>query len=106
MLGGISISNNLVVPAGQSVALNIQLSSPAPVDGVTITLQSGDPNTLTISPTTVTISARATTPSVAPQVTGVATGSTTITASSGGYAGDTETVDVTNATPLSSQRLE
>jgi len=105
MLGGISISNNLAVPAGQSVALNIQLSSPAPVDGVTVTLQSGDTNTLTISPTTVTISPRATTPLVAPQVTGVAAGSTTITASSGGYTGDTETVNVTNPTPPSAQRL-
>jgi hypothetical protein len=96
MLGGISISNNLVVPLGQSVPLNIQLSSPAPPDGVTITLQSGNANTLSVSPTTVTISARATAPAVAPLVTGVAVGSATVTASSGGYLGDTETVTVTN----------
>jgi len=101
MLGSISISNNLTVPAGQSVPLTIQLSSPAPVGGVTITLQSGNTNKLTVSPTTVSIDARATTPSVAPQVTGVAAGSITLTASSGGYNGDTETVIVTNATPIS-----
>ncbi len=94
MLGAISISNNLAVTVGQSATLSVRLSTPAPPDGVTVTLQSGDTNTLTVSPTTVTISARATTPSVTPQVTGVAGGSTTITASSGGYISDTETVTV------------
>ena len=100
-LGSVAIPNNLSVPTGQSVPLNIQLSSPAPVNGVTITLQSGNAGILTISPTTVTIGAGATTPSVAPQVTGVAVGSTTITASSTGYSGDTETVNVTNNVALS-----
>ena len=100
-LGSVAIPNNLSVPTGQSVPLNIQLSSPAPVNGVTITLQSGNAGILTISPTTVTIGAGATTPSVAPQVTGVAAGSTTITASSTGYSGDTETVNVTNNVALS-----
>ncbi len=75
-LGALAIPKNLSVPTGQSVPLNIQLSSPAPASGATITLQSGNAGILTISPTTVTVSPGATTPAVAPQVMGIAAGST------------------------------
>ncbi len=98
---GVVLPANLVVPAGQSAPLNVQLSSPAPAGGATITLQSGNTGILTISPTTVTISAGATAPAVAPQVTGVAPGSTNITGSSSGYTSDTETVNVTSTLSLS-----
>ena len=100
-MGGVVVPRNLVVPAGQTVLLNVQLSSPAPAGGATITLQSGNTGILTISPTTVTISSGATTPAVAPQVTGVVLGSTNITGSSSGYTSDTETVNVTSTLSLS-----
>ena len=99
--GGVLIPRNLVVPAGQTVPLNVELSSPAPAGGATITLQSGNTGILTIAPTAVTISSGATTPAVAPQVTGVAPGSTNITGSSSGYTSDTETVNVTSTLSLS-----
>ena len=99
--GSVVLPTNLSVPAGQTVPLSVQLSSPAPAGGATITLQSGNTGILTILPTTVTISAGATTPAVAPQVTGVVPGSTNITGSSSGYTSDTETVKVTSTLSLS-----
>ncbi len=60
--GGVVVPKNLTVPAGQTVPLNVQLSSPAPAGGATITLQSGNTGILTISPATVTISPGATAP--------------------------------------------
>jgi hypothetical protein len=98
---GVVVPTNLSVAAGQTVPLNVQLSSPAPAGGATITLQSGNTGILTISPTTVTIIPGATTPAVAPQVTGVVLGSTNITGSSSGYTSDTETVNVTSTLSLS-----
>jgi hypothetical protein len=96
ILGNVTIPATTPAPVGQSVALNVQLSSPAPADGATITLQSSNTGVATV-PASVTIAPGATTPSVAPQVTGVGLGSATITASSSGYNGGSGTVNV-NAT--------
>jgi PKD domain len=90
-LGGISISQGLTVPSGQSLPLTVQLSTPAPVDGVTIMLASSDPTILTV-PLSVFIPQGAR--SAQTRVTGLAIGSVSVTASSGGYTGDTETVNV------------
>lgn len=98
---GVVVPTNLSVAAGQTVPLNVQLSSPAPAGGATITLQSGNTGILTISPTTVAISPGATAPAVAPQMTGVVAGSTNITGSASGYTSDTETVNVTSTLSLS-----
>jgi hypothetical protein len=99
--GGVTIPNNLSVPAGQSVPLNVQLSSPAPAGGATITLQSNNTGILTVSPTTVTVGAGTTAPAIAPQITGVMLGSTNITGSSSGYSSVTATVNVTSTLTLS-----
>jgi hypothetical protein len=101
-LGGIGFpqGSSLTVPFGQSVPLNVQLSTPAPVDGTTVTLTSSAPGTVAISPTSVTIAPTFTTPTPQPQVTGVAIGSASVTASSGGYTGNSVTVNVVAAISL------
>lgn len=98
-LGGISISQGLTVPFGNSIPLIVQLSTPAPVDGVTITLASSDHTVLNV-PLSVFIQPGAKTPAVQPRVMGVSVGSVTVTASSTGYTGDAETVNVVGAINL------
>jgi hypothetical protein len=98
-LGGIAVTQGVTVAPGQSTVLGVQLSTPAPVGGVTVTLVSSDTNILTVSPTVFIAGPTgggqgSTTPATPAQVTGVAIGSATITASAGGYSGDTETVKV------------
>ena len=104
ILGNVSIPATTSVTAGQSVALNVQLSSPAPADGATVQLQSSNTAVATV-PASVTILPGATTPAVAPQLTGVGLGSTTITVSSGGYNGGTGTVNVTATLSFTPQTL-
>ena len=103
-LGGISVATGVVVAPGQSTPLGVQLSSPAPVGGVTVTLTSSNTSQLTVSPT-VFIAQGATTPATAAQVTGVAIGSPTVTATAGGYSSDTETVTVVATLTLSPTTL-
>jgi len=63
-LGSIAISpQSLTVPFGQSIPLNVQLSTPAPVGGAHIFLTSTDSTTLTVTPS-VLIQEGSTTPSV------------------------------------------
>ncbi len=80
-------------------------STPAPVDGTTIMLASSAPGSVTVSPASVFIGPLATTPAVQPQVTGVAIGSASITASSAGYAGTSVNVSVLATISLSPQNL-
>ncbi len=82
------------VALGQQSLLQVTLSAPATAP-VTVTLISSDSSKVTISPASVTIPVNATMPSVAPQVTGVALGSATISASAPGYiSGGNGTVGV------------
>jgi hypothetical protein len=92
-LGSIVLQSNAVVAPGQSLPFSVSLVTVAPVGGVTINLVSGDTNILTI-PATVFIPEGATTPTTPVQITGVNFGSTTITASAGGFNGDTKSVQV------------
>ncbi len=103
-LGGIAISQSLTVPFGQSVPLNVQLSTPAPLGGATISLTSTDVSTLTVTPT-VFIPQGSTTPLVPPLVYGVAVGSASVTASSGGYTGNSANVSVVSAIALLPQNI-
>jgi Putative Ig domain/PKD domain len=101
-LGGILLPTDLTVPPGQSATLDVKISSPAPVDGVTVTLVSGDSSILTVSPS-VFIPQGSTTPTTPAQVNGVKFGSTTVTASAGGYTGDSRTVKVAATLSFSPQ---
>ncbi len=105
-LGGIAFpqGSSLTVAFGQSVPLNVQLSTPAPVGGTTISLSSTNPSILIVTPT-VFIPQGSTTPIVAPLVFGAAVGSASITASSGGYTGNSVNVSVLAAISLLPQTI-
>src|SRR6185312_3593727 len=79
-LGAITLQSGISVVSGQSTVFPVTLVSPAPVGGVTITLTSGDPTKLTVTPT-VFIAGGATAPATQAQVTGVNFGSVLVTAS-------------------------
>jgi hypothetical protein len=96
----VSVSNQVVnigvvptVGPGQTASLPISLSSPA-VGDVVISVSTADPTIATISPATVTIPNGQVLPPVNPQVTGVALGATTVTATAAGYAPETRAVTV------------
>ncbi|MFO7691393.1 MAG: Calx-beta domain-containing protein [Cryobacterium sp.] len=97
---GVSVSNQTVnigvvpvVGPGQSASLPISLSTPA-VGDVVISLSIADPATATINPLTVTIPNGQSLPPANPQVTGVALGTTMVTATAAGYAPETRAVTV------------
>ncbi len=91
--GGIALGS-VTVPVGQSVTIPVTLASAAPAD-VTITLSSSNTNNVTISPATVTILKGQTAPATQPTVTGVAFGTSTISASANGFIPVTQTVQTT-----------
>ena len=92
-------SNEIILPAniavapGQKVAFPVTLSS-APASSVFVTLAVSDTTKLTISSTSIIFAAGSTTPSSTPQITGVALGSATITASATNFATVTDTIQV------------
>jgi hypothetical protein len=97
----IGLPASLTAQAGQApVALNVTLQSPAPTGGVTVTLTSSNPVSGTVTPS-VSIAAGATSPTTQPTVTGLAPGTTTISASATGYASASTTVTVTAGPPSS-----
>ncbi len=102
-LGGILLNGGVPVSVGVglSTPLPVTLQFPAPGDGTTVTLASTAPGTVTVSPTTISFAPGSTTPITQPQVTGVAAGSASITASSGGYTGNSVTVNVAGSITLS-----
>jgi hypothetical protein len=87
IMGGIQLPANLTVGLGQTTGLDVRISMPAPVGGVTVDLASGNTSVLTV-PASVFIAAGATAPAAPPQVTGVALGSATISASAAGFTAD------------------
>jgi len=92
----ITLSKNITVGPGQSLPIPITLSQAAPQpNGTTVVLTSSNPSVLTVT-TPVTFPAGATNPTTQPQVTGVAIGSATVTASDKAnvFAPDGSTVNV------------
>ncbi len=94
--GQVTLPALVALGTGQSQAYNVGLATGAPVNGVTITLQSSDPTNVTFNPNTVFIAQGATAPTTAPQVTGVNFTSATITASAPGFTSGTGTVTVSD----------
>ncbi len=101
-LGAIGLSANVTVAPGQSAPIAVTLSSPAPAGGETVTLTSSDTSKVTVT-SQVVIPQGATTPSTQPQVTGVAFGSATITATGPGYANGSQVVSVSATLSFSPQ---
>jgi hypothetical protein len=87
---------------GQSGLLPIALSSPAPAGGVTLSLSSSNPTTVTVNPPTVFIPAGAVTPrNSEPTVTGVNLGTATITATGLYFTTSSQNVQVTGTLTFS-----
>ncbi len=99
--GGITVVPTLSVALGQSVPFTVSLSSPAPQNGVTITLSSSDATKVSLNEGSVFIAGGQTTPATQPQVSGVAPGSAVVTASANGYVSSSSTVTTTAGLSLS-----
>ncbi len=99
-LGAIVIDTGVTLGPNRSAPITIRLVTPAPAGGVTISLSSSDPSTVSITPS-VFIPFRASVPATQPQVTGVNFGTAEISASAPGFDGDTEQVSVAGSMVLS-----
>jgi trimeric autotransporter adhesin len=98
--GGILIPPSVTVMPGGIVSFPVTLGTAAPAGGVYITLASSDPTVATVSPSSFTIPQGATSASRAPTtVSGVNTGSASITASAFGYPTASAQVQVTAGVP-------
>lgn len=89
----ISLPATLNVPVSQSVSLPVQISSAAPVGGLTIAVTSNNPALVSVTTPTVTVPQGQTLVNATLQ--GVALGSTTVTATNPNYAPFMSTVSVT-----------
>ncbi len=74
----------LNVALGQTIPLQISVSSPAPAGGLTLNLNSSDTSKLTV-PATVVIPAGQMAPALQPNAVGVNVGNATVTATASGY---------------------
>ena len=101
----IKLAANLRVAPGESAIFPMELTTPAPAGGVTITLASGDASILNISPSTIVFAEGSKTPATQPQVSGVGFGSATVLATAAGYVSGSATVQVTINAAFSSQNL-
>ena len=96
-LASINLPASENLSPGQSASLPVNLGSPAPPGGVTVTLSSSDSGKVSVSPSSVFVSAGLTAPASQPQVTAINIGAATITASAPGYGPGTSVAAV-NAT--------
>lgn len=96
---GINLPATTNVGVGLQAALPVSLTAPAPAGGITITLTNSDASKATV-PASVFIPQGATSPVSQPQVTGVAAGSTNLTATAPGYTSANGTVQVTAGTTM------
>jgi hypothetical protein len=103
--GAIGLPSNVSVGPTLSVPFNVTLGTPAPTEGVTVTLASSDNTVLTISPLTVDIAGGASSPATQPTITGVNYGTVNITASAPGYVSASAAVKVTATMTFASQTV-
>ncbi|MCG3200065.1 MAG: hypothetical protein GHCLOJNM_04594 [bacterium] len=85
------------IPTGSTRNLTLSLSAPAPAGGLTVALATGDPAIATVA-ASVTVPAGQNSAQVA--VTGVAAGSTSLTASAAGVSPVNATINVIVAPPI------
>jgi hypothetical protein len=97
--GTISLPTNVSLGVTQSIPFPVQLGTPAPPGGVSVTLLSSDQNTATVTPGIVFIAAGSSTPATQPQLNGTAVGQATISASAIGYAPASVNVSVIGVGP-------
>ncbi len=90
----LSLPLTLTVPLGQTTAIPVTLSAPAPAGGVVVNLSSNDPALIAVTTPTVTIPSGAL--SVNGMIQGGAVGTTTITASHANFVADTTQATTTS----------
>ena len=106
----ISNVSQIILPTGVTVGPNatayfqVTLATPS-VNGTFVSLSSSNPSVVTVNPTNILIPAGSTTPSRPPQLTGVAFGTATITASANGLTSSSQMVSVTGSLTLSPSPL-
>lgn len=88
---------NINLAPGDTVNFPITLGTPAPAGGAFINLTSSDPSKVTISPGAIFIAQGQTAGNSTPKVTGVAFGSSIITAQASGIGSASQTVSVSSA---------
>jgi trimeric autotransporter adhesin len=93
-------SGTIAIPQGVTQAYQVTLSAPAPAGGVAVNVSSNGPSTATVSPSSVTIAPGQAVATGTVAVTGVASGSTSITLSSPGLASKTVNVTVLGVASL------
>ncbi len=103
--GSVILPTGVSVSPGQTLSFPVSIATPAASGGVTVSLGSSDPSKVTISPTSVFIAAGSSTPGTQPQITGVALGSATISASASGYGPTNQIVQVNGALTFSPPNL-
>lgn len=87
----LGLPSSVLVAPGLVVPVKVTISQPAPVNGVSVTMQSADPAVASVA-TPVAIASGET--SAMATVTGVAAGATTISATAAGYSGASAPVTV------------
>jgi hypothetical protein len=92
--GTLNLSGPATISPSQSLPFPVNLSTPAPASGVTVSFSSSDSSKIAISPPSVAIGAGATTPVVQPTITGGNFGSATVGASAPGYTSASKLVQV------------
>jgi uncharacterized protein YkwD len=92
--GQIILPANVTVATGQSALFQVMLATPAPANGVFITLTSSDPSKVTVGPANIFIPEGKTTAASAPKVNGISIGSGIITASASGLTAASQPVQV------------
>ncbi len=92
--GAITLPDRTALVPNQSTAFRVILSTPAPEGGLAVTLASSDSSKLALSPTNVFFAGGSTTPATQPQMTGLAIGSATISASAPGYTPASQAVQI------------
>ena len=92
--GTITLPSGITLAPNQAAGFPVTLSIPAPVGGVTVTFSSSDSTKAVVSPASVSIDAGSTTPSLQPNVIGLAAGTTVIGASAPGYTTASQSVQV------------
>ncbi len=100
LLNANSFSNTIAVAESQAATFQVRLSNPAPVGGLSFDLTSGNTSLVTLAPTRVTFSAGSISANETVAITGVARGSTTLTASSSGLSNSVLTISTTARTQL------
>jgi trimeric autotransporter adhesin len=92
--GAIILPTGLALTPAESTPFSIRLTTPAPSEGVVVSLTSSDSSRASISPSSVSVPYGSTAPLSQPQITGWTYGVVTIGATAPGYSAASQTVQI------------